>query len=208
VRLSECLAQVQTFEDAKEGHQARIAGKRLRYIVEPLASCVTGGERLVTELADLQDLLGDWHDADVFSATIARASAGQHAKRRRDAAPGRRALAKRLEERGRRAFAIVKDRWPDANAFQAQVEAIAQQLSAPDGDVSEIERIYLPARLPADSAIRRQVFGTTLEHVGDQGDEDAVSKRRLATDAPRQNVIHEFALTRKTLSGRTPSSAG
>jgi len=147
-KLSACLAQVQTFGDAKEGHQARITGKRLRYLVEVVAECVSGGDRLVTELSELQDSLGDWHDATVFSATIASAGERKSAKRGHDANPGTRVLAKRLEKRGRSAFVKVKDRWCDTNAFQPQVEAIAEELSAHGGHGTEIERKYLLATLP------------------------------------------------------------
>lgn len=66
---------------SKEAHEARIAGRRLRHLVELVAPCVRGEDRLVTELGERQDALGDWHDADVFAATIAQASTGTRARR-------------------------------------------------------------------------------------------------------------------------------
>ena len=72
--LARRLARVKAFEDEKEAHEARIAGKRLRYLLEPVAEHVDGGEELVDDLAKLQDTLGDWHDVHVFSGAIVAAS--------------------------------------------------------------------------------------------------------------------------------------
>ena len=146
--LAECLGQVKTFKDGKKGHAARIAGKRLRYLVEVVESCVEDGGELVTELSEIQDLLGDWHDAEVFCDTIAVVAADGCRQDGDDARPGLRVLAKKLRARGRRAFNKVKSRWPEANAFQPQVEAIAHQLSGAGRRDTEIERKYLLARLP------------------------------------------------------------
>jgi CHAD domain-containing protein len=120
--LAECLERVRSFADAKDGHRARIAGKRLRYLAEVVAPCVEEGETLVTELGEMQDVLGDWHDVQVFSATVTKARGG--------AGPGLRLLARRLQSRGRKAFAQVTKRWDDAAAFEPRVEAIAEQLLA------------------------------------------------------------------------------
>lgn len=147
-KLSECLAGVRTFKDVEEGHQARIAGKRLRYLIEAVADCVSGAERVVTDLGELQDLLGDWHDAHVFSAAIASAGAGKSSAQGRDTRSGLDALAKRLQKRGRKAFRSVKDRWCDTGALQPQVDAIVEELSAHGGQTTEIERKYLLAGLP------------------------------------------------------------
>ena len=129
VKLSDALARVRSYADAKEAHEARIAGRRLRHLVELVAPCVRGGDRLVTELGELQDALGDWHDADVFAATIAQASTGKRARRGQDTHSGVREIARRLEERRRTAFATIKDRWCDTSALQPQVDAIAEELS-------------------------------------------------------------------------------
>ena len=146
--LSKCLARARSYENATEGHEARIAGKRLRYLVEVVSDCVKDGEVFVTELGELQDLLGDWHDAEVFRATIEELSEGKSEDDRHDLAPGLRVLATRLTRRGRRAFARVKRRWRDEHAFQEQVEAIVAQLSSRAGQPREIERKYLLTRLP------------------------------------------------------------
>ena len=170
--LARRLARVETFEDEKGAHAARIAGKRLRYLLEPVADHVEGGKALVDDLATLQDTLGDWHDVHVFSTTIVRAS------ERAAAAEGRRvseavvegkdmtrtlradrgravrlgllALAGRLHERGREAYVEAQTKWLDAGpSLVERVGAVAQSLAARASRSTEIERKYLLREMPA-----------------------------------------------------------
>lgn len=69
-RLEERLAKVRTIEDQDPAHRARIAAKRLRYLVEPFARELPGAPEVVRPLKRLQDLLGDMHDADVLLARL------------------------------------------------------------------------------------------------------------------------------------------
>ena len=95
------LAEVRTIEDQEAAHEARIAGKRLRYLLEPMrdvplsalgcgisatadasaesreprAESPNPAAAAVTELKALQDALGDLHDAHVFAQEIAGAEA-------------------------------------------------------------------------------------------------------------------------------------
>ena len=68
------LAQVQGAADEAEIHRARIAGKRLRYLLEPLAGALPGGKALVKELRALQDCMGAIHDHQVLGAELLRAA--------------------------------------------------------------------------------------------------------------------------------------
>jgi len=61
-------------------HAARIIGKRLRYLVEPLVSAVPGAPMLIKRLKALQDLLGEIHDCQVRLDDFA----GRHDKERAD----------------------------------------------------------------------------------------------------------------------------
>src|SRR5690348_1107750 len=72
--LADRLTQISAFEDEAAVHATRIAGKRLRYLLEPVAEHVEGGSALVSDLSRLQDTFGSWHDVHVFSKTIVRAS--------------------------------------------------------------------------------------------------------------------------------------
>jgi CYTH domain-containing protein len=70
---------VHTVHDEHEGHEARIAAKRTRYLLEPVAKIVPGAAGIVERLKALQDVLGDLHDAQVFGAEIAALAAEQAA---------------------------------------------------------------------------------------------------------------------------------
>ena len=66
-----CLSRVETEKDARLAHRARIEGKRLRYLLEPLRG--TAGiepDRAVKVLKRLQDLLGDLNDAHLAAAAL------------------------------------------------------------------------------------------------------------------------------------------
>ena len=54
-------------DQAEEAHKARIAVKRLRYLLEPLVSEIPELPAYIDALASLQDLLGELHDAQVFA---------------------------------------------------------------------------------------------------------------------------------------------
>lgn len=59
------LAAIEAQGDDAAVHGARIIGKRLRYLLEPLAGAVPGVAPLIKRLKTLQDLLGEIHDCQV-----------------------------------------------------------------------------------------------------------------------------------------------
>jgi len=63
--LENSLRAIRTAEDEAEAHAARIAAKRLRYLLEPAAH-VRGCKSLLRQLKTLQDELGELHDAHVL----------------------------------------------------------------------------------------------------------------------------------------------
>ncbi len=68
------LVQVHSANDHAQVHAARIAGKRLRYLLEPVASELPEAKALVKELKRLQDLTGDIHDNQVLATELMQAS--------------------------------------------------------------------------------------------------------------------------------------
>jgi CHAD domain-containing protein len=70
-QLSEKLKAVRGAEEMTEAHEARIAGKRLRYLMEPLLRRVPSVKSLVSRLKRLQDNLGDLHDTQVLTQEVA-----------------------------------------------------------------------------------------------------------------------------------------
>jgi len=73
--LRERIACVRGRGDGDASHQARIAAKHLRYLLEPVAPDVTEAPPLLSRLEELQDILGELHDAHVFAGEVSTAIA-------------------------------------------------------------------------------------------------------------------------------------
>lgn len=69
--LSDLLSGVTGPQDAERMHESRIAGKRLRYLLEPVRPYEPEAVHIVKRLKKLQDVLGDINDAHVLSARVA-----------------------------------------------------------------------------------------------------------------------------------------
>jgi CHAD domain-containing protein/CYTH domain-containing protein len=177
------LQRVRGVEDEEDAHRARIAGKRLRYILEPLAPHVPEGALVISALKDLQDTLGGLHDAHVWGAALGaaveraaaeegkalrRVAAGAAPSRRRPGGrpPSRRALsavAARMHQEAITAFDAARERWlGDApGEFFASLRRALDSLTqlgvtgAPAN--TEIERKYLLSALPAEMPPARVV---------------------------------------------------
>ncbi len=153
--LAGALAEVETVADGAAAHRARIAAKRLRYLLEPLRDDLPAAAP-VAELKALQDDLGALHDAQVLIATLADLVAGAAAARARlritlagdlgsddpavkaagrSAAPaGTLLLVDRLRAEQHEHFAAVERGWLAGRAapFFAGIEALAGNLRAGD----------------------------------------------------------------------------
>jgi CHAD domain-containing protein/CYTH domain-containing protein len=170
--MDDHLARVASIADQAEAHEARIVGKQLRYLLEPLAEALPEAGELAARCKAMQDVLGDMHDADVAAGMLADAMEAAAAEggarvaqelrgggldahtlrraRRKDPVPGLLALIHRVQERR-------EDRW---RAFAAEWHGQRhQRLFAPLLDLAEglvhvpvanveIERKYLLSALP------------------------------------------------------------
>ncbi len=133
-RLSQELDRTHTVADQAEAHQARVAGKRVRYLLEPLAAAVPAAAAMLTRLKGLQEVLGRMHDADILSALVAHAaedafqeqleretarmregvtptSEEVRRERRRDPLPGLREIARRAAVRRMEAWEEFERDW-------------------------------------------------------------------------------------------------
>ena len=174
LRLS--LAGIHSMEDQAEAHAARIAAKRLRYALEPVADHLPDAAALAVELSLLQDVLGAMHDAEVLSGAIAEAveksgaDQGRRAskavrrgqveklardavqrQRRRDPTPGLLALAAVVRATQENHYRTLAQDWLGGRAVALidAVEELARKLAPAPAAHLEIERKYLLRGLPA-----------------------------------------------------------
>lgn len=129
------LSQIARMDDSEQLHDARILGKRLRYLLEPVRAYVDDAQPVVKRAKRLQDVLGDLNDVYVLMGEIERAfddSLQQKARRirsslsrgdidraRRDATmlewAGLVELYSRLEAERRILIAKLRDNWLDGD---------------------------------------------------------------------------------------------
>jgi CHAD domain-containing protein len=149
--LAEHLEDIDSVDDAGAIHAARIRGKRLRYLIEPLANELPAAEKIVTRMKQFQDRFGVLCDAFVQAREIASAveTAGAGIARdqleralgtasagapTRDVLPGLIALARRLRiETGRR-YAVVERHYLGnrARRFLDPFESFADVVAGPE----------------------------------------------------------------------------
>lgn len=169
VELRADLAEVKTIEDEAVAHRARIHGKRLRYLLEPLRSEVEGAKTAVKTCKALQDLLGDLNDLHNLAATVGEAleeASVERARRLRELAsrvddaldaelatdhePGLIAMLQRIQRDRVSMFASLTSEWlapgGKLDELEAQTRALTTHMRGGDG--VEIERKYLLAGLP------------------------------------------------------------
>lgn len=163
------LKRVRSVDDITESHQARIAGKRLRYLLEPIAQHVVAGPALLAQLRGLQDTLGELHDAHVWLlvlrhvvAELAMEEGRRQAsaltttpkgKKRGPKDPPRSgliALARLAHERAEGSFNRFHREWVEGSgkAFHRDLIDLSSRLEARNPSQLEIERKFLLKGLP------------------------------------------------------------
>lgn len=85
VSLTEALREIHKPGDAEAAHHARLAGKRLRYLLEPVADAAAGAPGLIERLRGLQELLGEFDECEVMLDEIREAVETLGASRAREA---------------------------------------------------------------------------------------------------------------------------
>lgn len=145
--------------DTAAAHAARIAGKRLRYLLEPLAEELPAADELVGRLRRLQDALGAVQDAAVRIGTIGALAdgSGSGGDGRAPGTAGAEAaavwlppaLAAAMERAQVTALEAARRRWlPRVPRLLRAAAAVAGELEALGASGVEIERKYLLRRLP------------------------------------------------------------
>ena len=131
--LGESLKAVRTAENMAEAHTARIAAKRLRYLLDPLTRRAPGAKGLTSQLKSLQDVLGHLHDMHVILEEIASSLAAlsrSPAERPSGAESGLRALEQVAREEAAAAFATFEAHWMDqrGSRFFARADELSRTL--------------------------------------------------------------------------------
>ena len=118
-RLGRKLACIRSIADQDKIHGARIAGKRLRYILEPLAAELSGAKRTVESLKTFQDRFGLLCD-DFARARALRRTAetwcGSRRARRSNAHPARARKRRTVSNR----YCPDWPRWPGGSSARPQ----------------------------------------------------------------------------------------
>ncbi|HSM61273.1 MAG TPA: CHAD domain-containing protein, partial [Longimicrobiales bacterium] len=148
------LAAIRAASDDREAHAARIRAKRVRYLLEPVAAELVGAAGLIARLQQLQDLLGDLHDAHLLGAVIREISATATA--RGDPAalrPGLDLAARRLAEHRDDLFDGLRGSWLEGEAapFFGDMKDLLDRLGDSGETDIELERKYLLSRLPPEA---------------------------------------------------------
>lgn len=200
--LESRLAAVHSAAHQLEAHRARIAAKRLRYLLEPIAGEEEGIKQLVARLQQLQDDLGEFHDSNILIADLGRAMRAAGAAHRErlsrqlampddrngaampagdDPRPGLVALSRRLRERADHAFAKVRADWLDgaADRFFQDVAETGTRVAGRPAALAEIERKYLLRTVPATA---RQMPSVEIEQGWLPGTRVVERLRRVSSD--------------------------
>lgn len=169
--LARTLATVRSLEDEAVAHEARIVGKRLRYVLEPVRDTVPELEAALRDLKRLQELLGELQDLAVRTAALSQAIEAAALERARtavglvvgvepsegeaagDAEPGLLTLLGVAQARKRALFDQILAAWVDGPELahvvrQVEGACAALRTAARGGHPVEIERKYLLTAVP------------------------------------------------------------
>ena len=165
--LERDLSAIEGAADEERVHRARIAAKRLRYLLEPLRGPPrTDAQPAVRRLKALQDLLGNLHDSHVLSSEIVAALVDCAAERVRalyapgaparlppSPRPGLLALADAVRARRDALFAELGKAFAPAGlrALSSLVAPLVEALESRAGGRLERRRRYLLTGHPAPS---------------------------------------------------------
>ena len=172
--MRERVAAIRGSGDEENIHRARIEGKKLRYLLEPLRGYYhADAQQIVKGLKQFQDVLGELHDCHRLAAEMAAALVDAAVKRARElhaAAYDRGASSPQLRDElrgGPRAgllaldrlllarrealFATLEAEWRAGGlaALAGEIEALVTKLEARAGGRMENERKFLLSGLPA-----------------------------------------------------------
>ena len=146
-RLLRQLARITGQRGMQRMHAARIAGKRLRYVIEPLVPSLAAAQAAVDRLKALQDLLGDLRDVRIIERDLDAALTRMRVSPSRS---GLLLLRRRARARARELYTALDADWLQgrAAAFGTELEGLARSLFSREDLPVEVERKFLLRGLP------------------------------------------------------------
>jgi CHAD domain-containing protein len=183
--LEQELVAAQAAHDDESVHAARIAVKRLRYLLEPLAAELPTATPTVEQLKQLQDMLGDLHDLTVLVRELGDAveeAAAERARRLHELAlkgagrartarskrplagsAGLLAVARLAAEWQDRSFQRLEAEWGEVAlaALLRDLAALADALAVPPTPVLPLPPTSRPARRPLGLGRRTRLAAET-----------------------------------------------
>ena len=132
-RLDEDLKQVRGPDDVKQAHRARVAVKRLRYLLEPVARRNPRIRDIIARLKEAQDRLGELHDMHVLFEEIASAlETLSQSQPEHQSAHGLRTLERLALEQAAGAFERFNSTWggDHAGRLLARANEVGEWLQA------------------------------------------------------------------------------
>lgn len=149
--LGAALASVESVEDGQAIHEARIAGKRVRYLFEAYRDDTARGRAMIKRLRRFQDSLGDLHDLNVLLA-LARSEAQATPAHAENTAAALAALAAHIEKLRNEGFGRIRASWLGAPGRRLVDDlrefAASLRPGRPEPEEVEIERKYLLRSMP------------------------------------------------------------
>ncbi len=132
--LRNSLEAIESLDQKKRIHRARLAAKRLRYILEPVKGIVTGGRPVIRQLKEAQDRLGDLRDLQILESRIS-------SKLQREAERWSRELA--ASAAGEESLAAVQKKIGQTQEFRAMAAAVHGLRRAEKRLFAGVERRWL-----------------------------------------------------------------
>lgn len=168
--LADAVEGIGGAKEHEQAHNARILGKRLRYLLEPVGKKLPAAQLIVKRTKQLQDVLGDMNDAAVLAGVLAEgieAAAAGRARRlhelavagdaetlereqRKSEHSGLLELTQRVKARHDELHRRLEEEWiaVGAQSMREDVYDLADQLEKLALGEAEVERKFLLTELP------------------------------------------------------------